>query len=639
MAALLALLGSAGAVAAQSGGAASAGGAPAARESGAVTTGGAKAGDASAATTKATTTATVTRAGSTDPNEATFAEERDKAPAGHRLTAAQAERIALKDPKFQRNRREHRGSTIQIYLKGQTRWQLSLFPPKDEPRIELAQVIVDDGTARITESWDGVYVPWTMARGYDGAFGRSITNPWVWGVLLILFLLPLVRARPLRLPPLPILVLGAFTAPFVAFNNARLDWAVPLSAALLLALVVWGLTKALRRREHAPPALAMWMPAVGLGVLAVGLLVFRAVLNVTDGNVIDVGYASVVGADLIGKGDPVYGAGTFPSNVATGDTYGPFTYLAYLPWEQIFPWSGSWDDLPAAHASALAIDALAAVLLFFVGRRQEQDRRVGNRRGVLYAYLWLACPWTAYVLNSNSNDALVAVAMGLLLIVAARPVGRGLAAGLAVGAKIAPAVALPVLATRRGVAATVRHHHGRPDLHPGRIALVLGAAVLLILVGTLLALQGESLRTAFDRIIGYQAGRKAPFMPVGWYEASDTIRLIVRVGVVVVGVLVALLPRRHDLTGTAAAVLALLALIQLATEYWIYLYLAWLVPVLFVATFGDRELRWPEGRAATAVTPRVLGPLPEEDAPWAAEARRDAAGTSSSPGSDESPRA
>lgn len=571
--------------------------------------------------TATSTPTTITRAGSTDPNEATFAEDEDEPPAGHRLSAKEAQRIALKDPKFQRNRREHRGSTIQIYLKGQTRWQLSLFPPEDQPRVELAQVIVDDATARITESWDGVYVPWTMARGYDGAFGRSITNPWVWGVLLVLFLLPFVRARPWRIPPFPMLVLAAFTAPFIAFNNARLDWAVPLSGALLLALVGWGLTKALRRREHAPPAVALWMPAIGLGVLAVGLLVFRAVLNVTDGNVIDVGYASVVGADRIASGEPVYGEGTFPSNVATGDTYGPFTYLAYLPWEQLFPWSGRWDELPAAHAAALAIDVLATVLLFLVGRRQEEDRRAGTRRGVLYAYLWLACPWTAYVLNSNSNDALVAVAMGLMLLVAARPVGRGLAAGLAVGAKIAPAIALPVLATRRGVAPTVRHHHGRADLHPGRVLLVGGAALLLVLAGTLLALQGESLRTAFDRIIGYQAGRDAPFMPLGWYEASDALRSAVRAGVVVVGLLVAVLPRRHDLTGTAAVVLAMLALIQLATEYWIYLYLVWFVPLLFVAAVGDRELRWPSGRRPAPVTPRVLGPLPEEDAPWAAEAR------------------
>ena len=32
-----------------------------------------------------------------------------------------------------------------------------------------------------------------------------------------------------------------------------------------------------------------------------------------------------------------------------GDTYGPVSYLAYLPGYWIFGWAGQWDDLPAAH--------------------------------------------------------------------------------------------------------------------------------------------------------------------------------------------------------------------------------------------------------------------------------------------------
>ena len=64
-------------------------------------------------------------------------------------------------------------------------------------------------------------------------------------------------------------------------------------------------------------------------------------------NVIDVGYAGVIGADRIADGDALYG--TFPKDNEHGDTYGPVNYVAYVPFEQVWPWSGRWDDLPAAH--------------------------------------------------------------------------------------------------------------------------------------------------------------------------------------------------------------------------------------------------------------------------------------------------
>ncbi|WP_210491104.1 glycosyltransferase 87 family protein [Patulibacter sp. SYSU D01012] len=556
-----------------------------------------------------------TPAGSTDPNGVTSPTDRDTPPAGHRLTAAQAEAIARADPKAAKVRRGTKGSYDSIFLKGQTRWQLSIYAP-GKPLREIGQVIVDDASGKVTESWDGPYVAWTMARGYDGAFGRSITNPWLWALLCVLFLVPFVSVRPLRGPPLAFLAVAGFSAPLAFFNNARLDWAVPLSFALLLGLFAWSTWRGLRRPRRAPRDLLIGLPVAGLVLLGVALLAFRIVLNVTDGNVIDVGYASVVGADRIGHGQSLYGV--FPKDVGRGDTYGPLTYLAYVPFEQLFPWSGRWDDLPAAHAAAIGFDVLTAGLLWLVGRRQETDPVAGRRRGVLYAYLWLACPWTAYCLNSNANDALVAVAMALLLAFGARPFGRGLAAGAAGAAKIAPFAVLPVLATRRRVAPTVAVEHGRPAWRPV-IGVALGAAVVVLVTG-LVVLRGEPVRLLLDRTVGYQAGRDAPFMPWGYYDLGAA-RDVVRVLAVGFALLVAVLPRRHDLTGTAAIVLAVLLGLQMATEYWFYLYLTWLLPLIFVAAAGDRPLRWLVSRdPRETVVPRMHGPLPKEDAPWAAGA-------------------
>ncbi|CAB4928328.1 unannotated protein [freshwater metagenome] len=595
---------------------------------------------------------TVSRAGSTDPNGVEYAPSATTPPAGHRLSAREASRIARQDPKGQRVRRENPGSYHRVFMKGQTRWQMSIYA-KGEPLTEIGQVIVDDASGRVTESWDVPYVAWTMARGYDGAFGRTITNPYLWGVLLVLFLLPFVSLRPLRGPPVPILLLAGFSAPLAFFNNARLDWAVPLSFGLLASLFLWSTVRALRRPRAAPRPLLLLVPTSILLVVGLGLLVFRIVLNVEDGNVIDVGYASVVGADKIGSGVPVYTP--FPSNVGRGDTYGPLTYLAYVPFEQLWPWSGKWDDLPAAHAAAIGLDALAAAVLFLVGRSQETVRALGNRRGTLYAYLWLACPFTAYCLNSNSNDALPAVALGLLLLVGARPFARGLAAGAAGAAKIAPFAILPVLATGRRVPSTVPVHHAPPAFWPARAAdgtrepfgprfgrgtvsglLVLLGAGLLVLLVSFVALRGLNFPHLLDRTVGYQAGRPAPFMPWGFpdYDLPGWVRDAVRWVAVAFAVLVAFVPRRHDVTGTAAIVMAVILGLQMATEYWFYLYLVWLVPLVIAAAVGDRPLRWPGPPADghPGVVPRMHGPVPEEDAPWAADVRRQEAARASTPG-------
>ena len=52
-----------------------------------------------------------------------------------------------------------------------------------------------------------------------------------------------------------------------------------------------------------------------------------------------------------------------------GDTYGPVSYLAYLPGYAVFGWTGKWDELWAAHATSLLFDALCILGLALVGRR------------------------------------------------------------------------------------------------------------------------------------------------------------------------------------------------------------------------------------------------------------------------------
>ena len=81
----------------------------------------------------------------------------------------------------------------------------------------------------------------------------------------------------------------------------------------------------------------MWV-LIAILALCVGL---RYSLNAFDSNVIDVGYAGVIGAHRIVAGAAPYG--NFPSNCGHCDTYGPATYLAYVPFEVASPWHGTWD--------------------------------------------------------------------------------------------------------------------------------------------------------------------------------------------------------------------------------------------------------------------------------------------------------
>ena len=103
---------------------------------------------------------------------------------------------------------------------------------------EVAQVRVDDATGAVLEAWTGHQVAWTMARGYEGAFGRKLNAPYVWIPLCVLFLAPFVDPRrPFRLLHLDLLVLLGFGVSHVFFNRGEIGVSVPLVYPVLLYLL------------------------------------------------------------------------------------------------------------------------------------------------------------------------------------------------------------------------------------------------------------------------------------------------------------------------------------------------------------------------------------------------------------------
>ncbi len=325
-----------------------------------------------------------------------------KTPKGMKLSGRKAIRIANSDPNVDKEKAENGKLNAFAEAKPPLTWQIGYFANGKE----VVQVLVDDPSGQIRESWTGNQVAWEMARGYSGAFGHKLNAPYVWLPLALLFFFGLLDwRRPWRIVHLDLLVLLSFGISQIFFNNADIGVSVPLAyppLLYLLARMLWigfrGPGEGLR-----PTFPIQWM------MITLGFLVgFRVALNMLDSGVIDVGYSGVSGADLITHGHAFYGDGVFPNDNPTGDTYGPVNYFAYVPFELIFPWSGTWDDLPAAHAAAIAFDSAVLVLLFLIGRRMRPGR-AGTDLGVILCFAWAAYPYTDYVLQSNSNDSLVAV--------------------------------------------------------------------------------------------------------------------------------------------------------------------------------------------------------------------------------------
>jgi hypothetical protein len=466
-----------------------------------------------------------------------------------------------------------------VFLKGTTLWQVSYYAkvPKGEPRREIAQVIIGDRSGGVVELWTGFRVAWTMARGYDGAFGKNVNAPYVWIPLLVLFVVPFVQwRRPLALLNLDLAVLCAFSVSLAFFNAAEIETSVPIVAPLLaylLARMLWIGVRGGGATRPPPPKLlfrAEWL-LVGIVFLAS----FRVGFNLVASNVIDVGYAGVIGADRLADGDPLYGG--WPSENEHGDTYGPLAYAAYVPFEQALPWSGSWDDLPAAHGAAIAFDLATLAGVFLLGRRSG-----GNALGIALAYAWVAFPFTLYALNTNANDALVPLLIVAVLLVATSAPARGVLTALAGLTKLAPLGLAPVLAT-----------HGLAGLSWGRrIARVaLFAVPFALVVALVFVLTVDDFSTFWDRTIGFQAERGAPFSIWGLYDL-DVLQKMAQVLAVLIALGVALVPRRADeRVRLAALCAAVLIALQLVVTYWFYLYLVWFFPLVMLALLGRDRAR------------------------------------------------
>ena len=465
---------------------------------------------------------------------------------------------------------------------------------------EIASGRVDDFNGIATESWTGPQVAWKMARGGSGgAFGGKKINSWpVWLGFCAAFLLGLADLRrPLSLRNLDLVALLSFTASLWYFNHGHIFASASLvypGFAYLLARMLW-----IGIRDRPPPTSRPLWPVWVLAAATVFIGGFKVGLNIRDSNVIDVGFAGPIGAQRIVHGQSPYGNFPVEDNLQpcgpadrdgeirdriqtngrcesanpNGDTYGPVSYLAYVPGLAFFGWSGKWDSLPAAHFTSIVFDLLCLIGLGLAGRRFG-----GNRLGVTLAFAWAAYPFTQYVSNSNTNDAIMPAFLiwGFWLVTSHR--ARGFFAGLAGWTKFAALVVAPMWAT---------YPEFRWDPRGRRRILwyLAGFAAATIAAFWILLLEPNPLHAArvfWDRTIPTQIDRDSPFSIWDWhqYRASGIPSLgFIQKGLEVLllagALALAIRPRKKSPLQLAALTGALLIGFEAVLTHWFYLYLPW----------------------------------------------------------------
>jgi hypothetical protein len=380
----------------------------------------------------------------------------------------------------------------------------------------------------------------------------------------------------------------------------------------LLLRCVW-----IARSDRPPRGGAVW-PVWVLAAATVFVAGFRVGLNVRASNVIDVGYSGVIGANRIAHGESPYGhfpveesrpkcgpadsEGEVRDRIQTngrcenanplGDTYGPVSYLAYLPGYAIFGWSGQWDSLPAVHLTSILFDLLAIVGLSLVGRRFG-----GPRLAVALAFAWVAWPFTQYASSSNTNDSIAPALLIWGFLGLTSPVARGAAVALSGWTKFASLLLLPLWL-------------GYPEARRGRSLAILGFALATALAFFVLFLEPSpwhAARVFYDRTVRYQIGRDSPFSLWDWgqYHARGLpdLHLVQRVfeALLVVGALaLAWVPRRRSPLRMAALTGAVLVGFELVLTHWFYLYLPWFFPFVALALVAPLPGGEPEAAAPAA---------------------------------------
>jgi hypothetical protein len=341
-----------------------------------------------------------------------------------------------------------------------------------------------------------------------------------------------------------------------------------------------------------------------LMIALVGILVARFGFAITQQQYVgDVGLASLAGADRIAKGQELYDPHLDVTLWHHTDTYGPFTYVSYVPFEQVFPWHGGYGtpeldiDPEAPHVASFTFDVLILLGFLLLGRQlRPGNRRQGRMLGLALAYGWAAFPYSIFEIRYSFNDTLVALLVLGAFLALTRPVAKGALTALAGLTKFGPLVLAPLFATGTG------------ERRTRSWVLFSTAFVAVVLIVLLPLLPPNGLSGFWDRTLGYQNDRPGWNSLWGKFPDLDWLRTAMQVGVVGLALALAFVPRRRSVLQVAALGAGLMAAMELTMNYWFSAYVLWFAPLAFAALFASHELgrRSDVSPAVPAAEPLVI---------------------------------
>jgi hypothetical protein len=204
--------------------------------------------------------------------------------------------------------------------------------------------------------------------------------------------------------------------------------------------------------------------------------------------------------------DRIQTNGRCEAAIERGDTYGPVSYLAYVPAVAIFDWSGRWDSLPAAHATSIAFDLLAVL-----ASPRRPSLRGDAARGTARVRLGGVPVHGVHAEREHERRDHARLPGRRVLVVT--PTGRAGRSSRSPAGRSSGRCSPPRLGDVPDATSVAACSGSRPL----RVATVLAFSILLLEPSL-----WDAARTFWDRTIGFQSGRDSPFSIWGWgqYHAS-----------------------------------------------------------------------------------------------------------------------
>jgi hypothetical protein len=474
------------------------------------------------------------------------------------------------------------------------------------PQIVFQAAVQSDG--RVTQSFDfvGRAAPYGSPLAYEPAVlvGLSVL------CLLAAGVAPLRRRR-----NLDALALLSFVAPVVLLQLRFVDWSVLAALPGLIYLLVRCLRVGIGPPQPVQPSTSLylaltrnWEPGARLRVLrmAIGALAFVVIaVGVSSTGAVDVIYGVMEGGTKLLHGVLPYGH--LPGDVVHGDTYPLLSYALYAPIAALSPVSSTWDSVDVAlGATALSALLTAVVLIAAVTRGPTLTRaetvsptettaphtgRGSECAGLLAALTWLSFPPLLITVSTGTTDVVLASILVIALVLWRRPGASSALLACAGWFKLAPFALFPIwMAPLRGrrLAASV-------------IALISVSAVML---AVLIGLGGTDGVSAMLHAIGFQFRRgsfQSPWAALGLASFQPIGQAAVLALIAGVAIRLRRAPELFAERERVAAISAAILLsLQLTADYWSFLYLVWIVPLVGLSLLATPEA----ARAPVAVRER-----------------------------------